>query len=189
MRRVSVLVALGAATVSFAACGPDPFAPKANVPVRVTTFTVWAITGSPAPYPTAFSVQHDLTLRLEPDGLFDVAFDITPDGKLQVLPVKAVVSPVGGSRAVGVQVATVPYAQITEAPRNGWSLDSTVEVVVGQTFLLQVTSNQCAFSGSQTIYAKLVADSIFPAERRAFLSGRINQNCGFRSFADGIPEF
>lgn len=157
--------------------------------MRVTDFTVWAITGSPAPYPTAFSVQRNTTLRLDPSGAFDIAFDILPDGKLQVLPVRSVVSSLGGGRVVGVQVATVPFAQVTEAPRTGWNSDSTIEVIVGQTFLIQVTSDECAFAQKQTIYAKFVADSIVPADRRAFLSGRINQNCGFRSFADGIPEF
>jgi hypothetical protein len=191
MRRASVLVALGAVlgVGALTACGPDPFAVEANTPVRLTTFTIWAITGSPAPYPTAYSVQNNVTLRLEPSGSFDIAFDITPDGKLQVLPIKAVVAPVGGSRVIGVQVATVPYAEVTEAPRLGWNADSTIEVVVGQTFLLQVASELCALSGRPTIYAKFVADSIIPADRRAFLSGRINPNCGFRSFANGIPEF
>jgi hypothetical protein len=191
IRRVSVLAALAAALGigSLSACGPDPFAVEANTPVRLTTFTVWAITGSPAPFPTAFSVQNNVTLRLEPSGSFDIAFDITPDGKLQVLPISAVVSPVGGSRVIGVQVATVPYQQVTEAPRSGWNADSTIEVVVGQTFLVQVASELCALSGRPTIYAKFVAESILVVDRRAFLSGRINPNCGFRSFADGIPEF
>jgi hypothetical protein len=191
IRRVSVLAALGAALGigSLSACGPDPFAVEADTPVVLTTFQIWAITGSPAPFPTAYSVQNNVTIRLEPSGAFDVAFDITPDGKLQVLPIKAVVAPIGGARTIGVQVATVPYIEVTEAPRTGWNADSTIELVQGQTFLLQVASPLCAQTGRPNLHAKMTVDTIIPAERRALLRGRVNPNCGFRSFADGIPEF
>jgi hypothetical protein len=191
IRRVSVLAALGAAlgVGSLSACGPDPFAVEASSPVVLTAFNVWAITGTPAPYPTAYSVQNNVTLRLEPTGAFDVAFDITPGGNLLVLPIKAVVSPLAGARSILVQVSARPYFEVTEAPRTGWNADSTIEITEGQTFLLAVASPLCAQSGRPNVYAKMVADSIILAERRIVLRGRVNPNCGFRSLAEGIPEF
>lgn len=170
-------------------CGPDPFAPIANSPVLPTVFSVWAITGSPTPFPTAYSVQNNVTVRLEPTGTFDLAFDITPGGKLRVLPVSAVVAPISGVRVIGVQVPGIPYADITAAPRGGYNSDSIIDLDVGQAFVVQVPSQLCGFSQQPIIYAKYRVDSIVPATRRAFLSGRINPNCGFRSFADGIPRF
>lgn len=184
--RLLPVLALVAAGV---ACGPDPFAPVANRSTFDTSFNVWAITGSPAPYPTAYSVQSNVTLRLEPSGGFDVAFDITPGGQLQVLPVREVVASLSGARVVAVLVPGVPYEAVTSAPRSGYALDSIIDLDPGDVFVLQVASQVCAFSQSATIYAKFVVDSIFPAERRAVLSGRINPNCGFRSFADSVPEF
>lgn len=170
-------------------CGPDPFAPVASSPIVRTIFTVWAISGSPTPYPTGYSVQNNVTVRLEPTGTFDLAFDITPAGKLRVLPVSAVVAPLGGARVIGVQVPSTPYADIDAAPRSGYNADSIIELDVGQAFVVQVPSQLCGFSQQPIIYAKFNVDTIVPADRRAFLTGRINPNCGFRSFADGIPRF
>lgn len=170
-------------------CGPDPFAPTANSPVVRTIFTVWAISGSPTPYPTAYSVQNNVTVRLEPTGTFDLAFDITAGGRLRVLPVSAVVAPLAGARSIGIQVSDLPYADITSAPRGGYNSDSIVELDVGDAFIVQVPSQLCGFSQTPIVYAKFTVDTIVPADRRAFLSGRINPNCGFRSFADGVPRF
>ncbi len=154
-----------------------------------TNFQIWAITGTPVPYPTAFAVPQRATVRLDPSGTFDIAFDITPEGALQVLPVAKVISSLSGSRSIGVIVSDSTYSQITSAPRTGWAVDSIVELQVGQAFVLQVTTQFCQFNQRQIIYAKFRVDSILPAERRARLSGRVNPNCGFRSFADGTPEF
>lgn len=189
LRATLLAAAIGAGTLTAAACGPDPFAPVADAAVLRTQFTLWAVTGSPPPYPTAFSVQNNATVRLEPSGSFDVAFDITPEGKLKVLPLNKVVAPVSGGRQLGLRLAGMPYAQVTSAPLNGYATDTVLEVDVGETFILRVISPICALSGRQVIYAKMVADTIVPADRRIFLVGRINPNCGFRSFADGIPEF
>ncbi len=187
MRRAALVVALAA--TALLGCGPDPFAPTPDGPNLDTSFQIWAITGSPVPYPTAFAVPQRATVRLEPSGTFDLAFDITPGGALQVLPVGKVISSLTGTRPIGIIVSGQPYAEILSAPRSGWAVDSIVELQAGQVFILQVTTQFCQFESRQVVYAKLRVDSIFPAERRARLSGRVNPNCGFRSFADGTPEF
>lgn len=186
-RRAALVVAIVAAAVL--GCGPDPFAPVADGPTVDTNFQIWALTGAPVPYPTALAVPQRATVRLDPGGSFDLAFDITPSGTLQVLPVGKVLAPISGTRPIGVIVSTEPYLQVTSAPRSGWAVDSIIELTVGQTFLVQVTTQFCQFESRQVIYAKFNVDSILPAERRARLSGRVNPNCGFRSFADGTPEF
>lgn len=187
MRRAAVVVALTLAAL--AGCGPDPFAPRADSPSVDTEFQVWALTGTPTSYPSAFAVPERTAVRLDALGTFDIAFDIAPSGALQVLPVGKVLSALTGSRTIGVIVSTLPYADIESAPRSGWAVDSIVELQVGQAFILQVTTPVCQFSTRQVLYAKFRVDSIVLAERRARLSGRVNPNCGFRSFADGTPEF
>ena len=183
------LAPLGLLVAAGLACGPDPFAPVASSAIVRTFLTVWAISGSPPPYPTAFSVQNNVTVRLEPTGSFDLAFDITPEGKLRVLPVGKVVAPVNGARSIGVLVPGIPYADITAAPRTRYAVDSIIELEVGDAFVVQVPTQLCALTQTPVIYAKFAVDTIAVADRRAFLSGRINPNCGFRSFAEGIPEF
>ncbi len=177
------------AVAALVGCGPDPFAPRADGPTVDTNFQIWAITGSPVPYPTAFAVPQRATVRLDPSGTFDIAFDITPEGKLQVLPVAKVISSLAGTRSIGIIVSDSSYSQIASAPTSGWAADSIVELQVGQAFILQVTTQFCQFNQRQVIYGKFRVDSILPDERRARLRGRVNPNCGFRSFADGTPEF
>lgn len=186
-RRAALVVALVA--TALVGCGPDPFAPVPEGPTIDTNFQIWAMTGAPVPYPTALAVPQRATVRLDPAGSFDLAFDITPSGALQILPVSKVVAVLGAPRPIGIIIPTTPYADILSAPRSGWALDSIVELQVGQSFIVQVTTQFCQFEARQTIYGKFRVDSILPAERRARLSGRVNPNCGFRSFADGTPEF
>lgn len=187
MQRATLVVAFVAAAL--VGCGPDPFAPRPNGPTLDANFQIWALTGTPVPFPTAYAVPQRATVRLDPSGTFDIAFDITPGGLLQVIPVSKVLSSLSGTRNIGVIVSTLPYSEITAAPRSGWAVDSIVELQVGQSFILQVTTQFCQFDARQVIYGKFRVDSIIPDERRARLIGRVNPNCGFRSFADGTPEF
>lgn len=186
LRLLAPLALIGAA---LAGCGPDPFAPVAQTANVPTFFNLWAITGSPTPYPTAFVVANNAPVRLEPTGAFDFAIDITAEGKLQILPTSKVITPVSGARTLGLQVSPDSYPAVTEAPRGGWVADTILELDVGQVFLVRVFSQLCQFQGTPVIHAKFRVDSINVAERRAFFIGRINPNCGFRSFADGIPRF
>lgn len=182
---MAVLVLAGGAV----ACGPDPFAPQARSLNADVSHELWALTGAPVNYPSAIVVAQRLTLRLDASGSFDFAFDINPAGQVVMYPVARVVAPLGGARRIGLLRAAEPFDQVTEAPRDGWLVDSTQVLDVGDVVLVRVQTQACAFDFSQEVYAKYRVDSIFPAERRLRLSGRVNPNCGFRSFADGLPEF
>lgn len=189
LSRASRALAAVLAFASLAACGPDPFAPRANSPNADVSHQLWALTGAPVNYPSAIVVAQRLALRLDASGSFDFAFDINPSGQVVMHPVARVVQPLGGARRIGLIRSTEPYESITEAPRDGWQVDSTQVLDVGDVVLVRVQTQFCAFDFSQEVYAKYRVDSIFPAERRLRLSGRVNPNCGFRSFADGLPEF
>jgi hypothetical protein len=45
----------------------------------------------------------------------------------------------------------------------------------------------CQFAINPNIYAKIVVDSVNLASRTLFLRLGLDPNCGFRSFAAGIP--
>lgn len=158
----------------------------ANVDVPLET---WAITGTPASFPTALLVPQHTVVRPDAAGSFDLAFDIDDDGRLHVIPVSKVVTALGGNRTIGLLRGTQPYSVIADAPRTGWLFDTTLVVNPGSSFLVKVQTLYCQFDFRQDIYAKVFVDSVIPAERRAKLSMRVNPNCGFRSFANGVPEY
>ena len=81
------------------------------------------------------------------------------------------------------------YNTILEAPKDGWVDDSVVVVNAGSTFFVRVTSLYCQYELRQQVYAKIYVESADPVTRRITLAARINPNCGFRSLADGLPEF
>lgn len=176
------------ALVAATAC-QDPFQRRASSPNVDTTFELWALSGTPAAFPTALLVPQATAVRLDAGGSFDIAFDIDADGRVKVYPIGSIVSPIAGSRAVEFQRGVGPYNTIVEAPRTGWVADSVLTLNEGQTFLAKVTTQFCQYDIQQVIYAKFIVDSVIPAERRMKISARINPNCGFRSLLSGVPEF
>lgn len=187
-RRAGLLAAL-VGMAGLIACGPDPFAVVAQDSNADVSIEVWALTGAPTNFPTVHLVPQRITTRPDAAASFDIAFDIDADGRLLVLPVNKVVTPLAGNRRVGIARSSAIYNTIVEAPRDGWVYDSILAVNVGQTFIVRVQTQFCSISQSNEIYAKYLVDSVIPAERRIRLSGRVNPNCGFRSFLSGIPEF
>lgn len=186
-RRALLALLLGALGGT-AACD-DPFKITADSPNIDASFELWAMSGSPAAYPSGILVPQASEVRLDAAGSFDLAFDIDADGRLLVYPVSAVVSPIAGTRTVEFQRGVGAYNAIVEAPRTGWQADSVLTVNEGQAFLVKVTTLFCQYSYQQQVYAKFYVDSVIPAERRIKLAGRVNPNCGFRSLLSGIPEF
>lgn len=188
INRFRTLAALVAGALAVAAC-EDPFEERAQFPNRDVPLETWAITGTPASYPTALLVPQHTVVRPDAAGSFDLAFDIDEDGRLLVIPVSKVVVALGGDRTIGLLRATAPYSAIADAPRTGWLFDTTLVVNPGSAFLVKVQTLYCQFDFRQDIYAKIFVDSVIPEERRAKLSMRVNPNCGFRSFVTGIPEY
>lgn len=186
--RASAL-ALLVAVAGLLGCGPDPFAPVARDPTLNASVEIWALTGAPTNYPTVYLVPQRLAVRPDAAASFDLGFDIDADGRLLVLPVSRVVTPLGASRRVGIIRTNETWNLITEAPRTGWVFDSVVAVNAGQSFIVRVQTQFCLLEFSNEVYAKFHVDSILPAERRIRLTGIVNPNCGFRSFLSGVPTF
>ena len=186
--RRRALVAFLAVLLGVVAC-EDPFKLTARRINIDATFEVWALSGSPAAYPSGLLVPQASVVRLDAAGSFDLAFDIDPNGRLMVLPVSSVVSPIAGTRAIGFQRAPGIYNALIEAPQNGWQNDTIFVVNEGQSFFVKVATQFCQFDLRQDIYAKFYVDSVVTAQRRIKLSARVNPNCGFRALTSGIPEF
>ena len=188
-RRPGALHAALVLTLVAAGACEDPFKLEADRETDPLAFEVWALNGAPDEYPTVLNVPSATLLRPDASGSFDIAFDVDVDGKLLVIPMRLVVTPLTGAHAVHFIEAAAMFEQILSAPTSGWENDSTIALDEGGVFLVRVFAAQCQLQLRQYVYAKFVVDSIIPAERRARLRGRLNPNCGFRSFLEGIPEF
>jgi hypothetical protein len=187
--RLALLAAISA-VVGLNACG-DPTNLQASLPTAVDTLSVFALTGTPAAYPSGLAILQGQPVRVDGLASFDVAFDITPSGDAIMYPVKLVVAAPGTSRPVGLQRVAGLFEAINTAPSSGYELDSAMVMTPGSVVVVQSAHNAsgdlCQFALSPNIFAKVVVDSVNTDSRLIFFKLGIDPNCGFRSFAIGIP--
>ena len=187
--RLALLATMCVATV-LNACG-NVASIKATIPTYVDTLSLWALSGTPPSYPSAISIAARQIVRVDGFASFDVALDIDGTGKAVVYPVKLVVASPGGSRPVGIQKIPRAFEDVLEAPQSGYGTDSSVTISPGQVVVVQSPHNNsgdiCQFAISPNLYAKIAVDSVNLATRIIYLRMGFDPNCGFRSFATGIP--
>lgn len=187
--RLAVLATMTLAVV-LNACG-DPTSLKANLPNAVDTLFVFALTGTPPSYPSGVSIVASQAVRVDGFAAFDVALDIDENGRPVVYPVKLVVASPGTARPVGLQKAAGSFEAVLEAPSTGYNNDAKVVLAPGETVVIQSPYNGsgdiCQFALSPYLYAKITVDSVKLDSRILYLRMGIDPNCGFRSFADGVP--
>jgi hypothetical protein len=171
-------------------CG-DPTNIKAQLPTFVDTLSVWALSGSPPSYPSGISIPGRQIVNVNAAASFDVALDINSAGQPVVYPVRLVVSTPGGGRPVGLQKVAGAFESVTAAPRTGYETDSALVVTPGETVVVEAPHNGsqevCQFAISPNLYAKVTIDSVNLVSRILYFRLATDPNCGFRSFADGIP--
>jgi hypothetical protein len=190
MKARLVLVATICVAAVLNACG-DPTNIKAQLPTLVDTLSVWALSGSPPSYPSAISIPRRQIVNVSAAASFDVALDINAAGQPVIYPVRLVVSTPGGGRPVGLQKVPGTFETVTAAPRSGYETDSALVVALGETVVVQAPHNiaqeVCQFAISPNLYAKIAVDSVNLASRILYFRLATDPNCGFRSFANGIP--
>ncbi|MEO7102897.1 MAG: hypothetical protein ABI311_05775 [Gemmatimonadaceae bacterium] len=167
---------------------------QASLPVLTDTLMVYAMTGTPPSLPSGISVIYRSSVRVDGSAAFDVAFDFDSLGRIVVSPVRVLVNQLSGAPAVGIKTAfTTPFDAITSAPGGYYRPDTAIVVTPGQPFVLltnrATASNACVYDPSPTIYAKIVVDSATPATTRAIYLRMVSDpNCGYKSFAAGLPS-
>lgn len=188
------LAVLAGSVIGLAACG-DPLGVKATAAVRFDTLSVYAMSGTPLTYPSAYSAGTGVVMRVEPDIAFDIAFDLDANGKVRLIPARQVSAArtIGGlpqpTPRVGMVVVKGTFESLTKAPGSGsYKYDSSLVVSPGEAVALEVASDACQFSLSQQLYAKLVIDSVKAQTRRIYFRATRDPNCGFRSLTPGIPK-
>jgi hypothetical protein len=187
--RKLAVAALGVTLLS--ACGNDTLF-DASTPTVADVYTVFALTGTPPAYPSALDTYFRQPVRVDGSGSFDVAFDLAPDGKVVIYPVKLVVRSLTGDRRIGLMKVTGDFDLITSAPKATYQTDSAVVVAPGEVVVIEAQRNAsgdaCQFALSPNIYTKMVVDSVATATRTITVQTVMDPNCGFRSFEAGIPK-
>jgi hypothetical protein len=187
--RLAIIAAvLAAAFVN--ACG-DPTGLKASLLNSVDTLSVFALSGTPPNYPSGVAFLSRQTVQVDGFANFDVAFDINADGNTVIYPVKLIVAS-GGSRPVAMQKIAAAFDQVGEAPKTGYQGDSALVALPGETIVVQSAHNfgsdLCQFALNPNIYAKIAVDSVNLSSRTIYFRMGLDPNCGFRSFAEGLPD-
>jgi len=182
-------LALIASASILTACD-DPQLLRATLPTVQDAYTVFALTGTPASYPSGLNTYVRAAVRVDGNANFDVAFDLDADGNAVLYPVQKIVSGLGSSRKVGLRRVAGPFDSVTIAP-SGTYADSTIVAREGDIVVVQAVRNSagdaCAFDISPYIYTKVLVDSIAVDTRTIVLQTVLDPNCGFRSFQPGIP--
>jgi len=83
--------------------------------------------------------------------------------------------------------STEAYDALLLAPTTGYDDTEALAIVAGDVVVIRALSAACAGRINQFIYSKLVIDSVNVANRTIHFRMRVNPNCGFRSFAPGVP--
>ena len=186
-----------AALVALAACG-DSTDLTARFDTVEDTLSAFALSGTPPQFPSGLllGAQNDadqagepVVLRVNEGFFFDVAFDLDDAGVAVVYPYRLVASEFGAGRSGRVRVADEPYEALQRAPVGGYQDSVAVSAPVGRTLVIESQgSSYCANDLVRTLYAKLTVDSVRVPTREIFFRVRLDPNCGFRSFAPGIPS-
>lgn len=183
------LTLVGSAAV-LTACG-DSNLLRAQLPTVQDAYVVFALTGTPAAYPSGINTYVRSAVRVDGNGNFDVAFDIDSAGNAVLYPVQKIVSSLSGTRHVGLRKVEGTFENVTIAPQGTYS-DSTIVAKDGDIIIVQAVRNgsgdACQFDLSPYIYTKMLVDSIATDSRTVVVQTVLDPNCGFRSFESGIPS-
>ena len=188
-----------------AACN-DPFRVRASLAVVEDTFVVNSITDPSAPVtapvaldiadqPNLFdaSTRRPVARRLGPEFFaigagFDVGIDVRGDSVV-FLPPRLLTTGLTSVRRIGLRREASAFEDITIAPARGYVFDTvSVGARKGQAVTIVSQHPVCGSEVYDEIYAKIGVIDVDPAARTATLRVRLDPNCGFRSFLDGVPS-
>ena len=182
------MIALAIAVFAVVACSDLTRSIEPTTDVAEDTLTVFPLRGSPLSAPTALDLYLLRTLRVGDAARYDLAVDTSAGGAL-LYPSQLIDNDAADT---GLLEVTSPFDSIPEAPTSGYQDTASVVLTVGETVIVRAR-NACTggFPGRDFFYAKVQLLELGSSSgfRTARFRIRSNPNCGFRSFADGLPEF
>ena len=181
------MFALAIALFAVVACQDVTRSIDPTTDVAEDTLIVFPLRGSPLSAPTALDLYTLRTLRVG-EGTYDLAIDTTA-GAAVLYPSQLIDNEAADT---GLLEVASTFESITEAPTAGYQDTVAVALNVGETVIVRAR-NLCTggFPGRDFFYAKVQLLELGTSSGFATARFRIrtNPNCGFRSFADGLPEF
>jgi hypothetical protein len=182
------LFSLATAVCAVVACQDVTQSIDPTTDVAEDTLTVFPLRGSPNAAPTAFDLFLIRTRRVGEGAFYDIAVDTTTDAAI-VYPSQLIDNQ---SANTGILETPLSFDAIPAAPLDGYQDSLAVTMTVGETIVVRAR-NVCAnaIPGRDVFYSKLQLLEFGSSDgfRTARFRIRSNPNCGFRSFADGLPEF
>lgn len=186
-----MILSLSVAGGVFAACG-EVTGLEATGEVQFDTLSAFPLTGAGPLTPTALNTAFGTVLAVNSTADFDVVFDLDAQRRVVIYPVKLVVMPLTGVNEVGLRKVEGTFESVERAPTGSYEADEPLTVSAGETVVIEARRNRqgdlCAFSLSPNVYSKLVVDSVSTATNAISFRLVANPNCGFRSFAPGLPK-
>lgn len=184
VRRLAVPLAIGAAAL-LAACNSATSPHQALLPAIEDTGSLFAISGVPPYYPGGLNLtsRNVTVVTVFGDGSvpFDVAFDITPLGKVAVMPPRTVaLGPNVVPLSLNIFKPGRTWSLVTEAPAAGYVLDTIQVVGPLEPVVFELKPAYCSLQLQPSLYAKFVVDSVNVIGRRIYYRLLVNQNCGRR---------
>jgi hypothetical protein len=166
-----------------AACGDTRRLPAMDA-VFADTLIVYALTGTDVSYPTALNVQQLVVVRTTGVFNYEIAFDIDAAGNAVIYPMELLVAEATQFRRVGLQKLTVPFEELTRAPRAGYLYDQPMILAQGESVAIEAQV-PCTYPYPQVVFAKLKVDSIVASKRAIYFQAVSDPSCGFRSLVPG----
>lgn len=180
------------AAIALSACrSEDAF--RASLPIAPDTLVAYDLHTGQFPLPNGLNTISRSVVPIGGSGAaFDIGFAIQPDGSVDVIPAREIISPISGlSPMVGIYTSSEAFEQLERAPEEYFRPDTTTNVQLGETFILQVFRNSgelvCYYLYPPRIYSKVVIDSVNIASGAIYLRQLANPNCGYRSLVPGLP--
>jgi hypothetical protein len=183
-------ITLAVASLAIAACQDVTRSINPTTEVTEDTLIVFPLRGSPLSAPTALDLFTLQAMRLgQGNARPDVVID-TSAAAVLLYPSQLIID--SDALTTALLEVTSNFDSIPEALTSGYQDTAAVVVSVGETVLVRA-GNVCfgGLPGRNFFYAKmqLLELTMSSGFRSARFRIRSNPNCGFRSFADGLPAF
>jgi len=180
---VALAAAIAVASLTFA-CGNTTGLPAPAITNKVDTVSLYALRGTAITLPSAYSLEGALAVRTDQTTAFDFAFDFDSIGEPALFPTQ----PLHLGALSGLQRVTTPFAAITLAPTGPYVFDKPLALDTGTVVLVRSRPTICVFGATVSLYAKLHVLAVDSTARRLDFEVLVDQNCGYRGLAPGLPK-
>ncbi|HZI22959.1 MAG TPA: hypothetical protein VFD76_10595 [Gemmatimonadales bacterium] len=184
-RLVAATAALTGIGLLAVGCGNSNGLPGAVFTNVLDTVSLYALRGTALQQPSGYALFDTTLVRTDQSISLDFAFDFDTATHTPSLYPTGALSLGTGS---GLQKTTTDFATITLAPTGGYVYDKPAVLDTGTVLYVASRPMTCTFGSTVPLYAKLRVLGVDTTARRLDFEILVNQNCGYRSLATGLPK-